>query len=300
MSQSAEQIGIKARFAFPVNSPPVQNAVLVVRNHRIVSISAQGDCPANGVDLGNSAIIPPLVNAHTHLELSGCDAPLGWAGIAFEDWLRLILNHRSNDHAKTSAAIRSGWAESRRCGVSHLGDITSDPDCEMSQYGPRSTVFLELMDRPIWSSLEGALAKARNYLREHSARNIVPGLSPHAPYTASVELANGAAQIAQRVAAPLAMHLAETQQEMEFLRGSQNGLTSLLAERDVSPPGSSMTIAEYLAVCAAAPRLLVVHGNYLSTADWRWIAQRHGHVSVAYCPRTHAYFEHPQYPLREA
>ncbi len=54
---------------------------------------------------------------------------------------------------------------------------------------------------------------------------------------------------------------------------------------------------DYLRMLAEAPRALVIHGNYLAADEIEFLAGRRDSMSVAFCPRTHAYFGHPTYPL---
>jgi cytosine/adenosine deaminase-related metal-dependent hydrolase len=56
---------------------------------------------------------------------------------------------------------------------------------------------------------------------------------------------------------------------------------------------------DVLQALAEAPRVLVIHGNYLDTPALDFLS-RQSHMSLVYCPRTHAYFGHPRYPLVEA
>ena len=50
---------------------------------------------------------------------------------------------------------------------------------------------------------------------------------------------------------------------------------------------------------ADAPRALVIHGNYLDRDEHEFLAAHADRMSLVYCPRTHAYFDHPPYPLAE-
>ena len=50
---------------------------------------------------------------------------------------------------------------------------------------------------------------------------------------------------------------------------------------------------------AEAPRALVIHGNYLDEEEQAFLAANADRMSLVYCPRTHAYFGHPPYPLPE-
>jgi cytosine/adenosine deaminase-related metal-dependent hydrolase len=57
------------------------------------------------------------------------------------------------------------------------------------------------------------------------------------------------------------------------------------------------SVREFIEALAAAPRSLVIHGNYLTDDEIALAAQHAQRMTVVYCPRTHAYFGHPPYPL---
>ncbi|HYO25470.1 MAG TPA: amidohydrolase family protein, partial [Lacipirellulaceae bacterium] len=54
---------------------------------------------------------------------------------------------------------------------------------------------------------------------------------------------------------------------------------------------------DYLRRLAAAPRSLVIHGNYLAQDEIAFVAARRESMSIVFCPRTHHYFRHEPYPL---
>ena len=80
------------------------------------------------IDLGSAAILPGLVNAHTHLEFSDLAKPLGEPGLPFAEWIRAVVSYRrGRTDAEGQQAIALGLDESRRAGVTALGEIsTSD------------------------------------------------------------------------------------------------------------------------------------------------------------------------------
>ena len=64
----------RAAWALPIAAPPIKDASVTLDRGRIVSI---GPVPSNTstaskdyIDLGSAVVLPGLVNAHTHLELS--------------------------------------------------------------------------------------------------------------------------------------------------------------------------------------------------------------------------------------
>jgi cytosine/adenosine deaminase-related metal-dependent hydrolase len=115
-----------ARWVFPAAGPPLDRGTVTVRGDRIDSVDPAGVRPADE-DLGNAAIIPGLVNAHTHLDLSGARGLIPPTDPAhFTDWLRgVIAYRRSRTPEQVQADIREGLAECLRFGTTLVGDITS-------------------------------------------------------------------------------------------------------------------------------------------------------------------------------
>lgn len=88
------------------------------------------------VDLGDGIIVPGWVNAHTHLEFSDIEKPLGFPGIKFTDWIRKIVNQRlesnrlkseTNSISRKSLAIKRGLLETRQSGTQAIGEIATAP-----------------------------------------------------------------------------------------------------------------------------------------------------------------------------
>ena len=100
---------------------------------------------------------------------------------------------------------------------------------------------------------------------------------------------------------PVAMHLAESQEELQLLRDGSGPLHELLQSASIVWPKDDMDGFQrplgYLQALSDAPRSLVIHGNYLSADEIDYVAQRRERMAVIYCPRTHAYFGHEPHPL---
>ncbi len=90
--RGSPMFAIRARYVFPLDRPPLRDAAIVFDRSRIVAVGEQAARDAR--DLGNVAILPGLVNPHTHLEFSDLRQPLGTPGMSFSDWIRLVVRSR--------------------------------------------------------------------------------------------------------------------------------------------------------------------------------------------------------------
>lgn len=129
------------------------------------------------------------------------------------------------------------------------------------------------------------------------------GVSPHSPYTASPQLIRELVSVAANRQMPVAMHLAESPEELQLLTEGRGPFQKILEERGMWDPwviGRGSAPLDYLRMLTRAPKSLVVHGNYLDYTELAMIARQAGAMSLCYCPRTHAHFKHKPYPLAQA
>src|SRR5947209_19690054 len=112
---------LTARWVFPVSSPPLPRGSVTIAGERIVAVEPFGTRRAD-LDLGDVAVMPGLVNAHTHLDLSGMRG-LAPPSPDFPDWLRRVIEHRlRRSPEQVRADIRSGLDECLRTGTTLIGD----------------------------------------------------------------------------------------------------------------------------------------------------------------------------------
>ena len=144
--EPAHRRALKARWVFPVSGEPIPDAAVTIEDRRIAAVGK----PAPGApveDLGNVAILPGLVNAHTHLEFSDLAAPLGRSGMSLVDWIREVIAFRRDFARISHKAVRAGLEESLRCGTTTLGEI-AQPDWSSEPFveaGLRAVISLELI-----------------------------------------------------------------------------------------------------------------------------------------------------------
>jgi cytosine/adenosine deaminase-related metal-dependent hydrolase len=303
-----DRLSLRARWVFPVWGPPLENGVVEVTAGRI---SAVHDRPGPvTADLGNAAIIPGIVNAHTHLELSDVAEPLQPA-MPFTAWLKAVMAHRrtrtsqptldiqpENDKPDFLAAV-AGRRESARFGTTLIGDIAGAQWSPLAVRGngPRVVAFIELLGRSP-ERAEAQLEKARMHIGANDG--IVRGLSPHAPYSVHPDLLRKLVDLSVKNRAPLAMHLAETRAELELLESATGEFVAFLEELGVwNPAGVLRGIRplDFLRELARAEVALAIHGNYFADDEFDFLAE-HPNLSVVYCPRTHACFGHDEHPWR--
>ncbi len=291
---------LTARWIIPVDQPPLEWGVIEIEGDRIVAVSpAPAAIPADVTNLGECAVLPGLVNAHTHLEFSDLRQPIA-ACNSFADWIDRVVAHRRAAPTHNEA-VRRGYEESLISGVTTIGEIaTTDDWRQLPESKAVGVTFREILGlKP--DRRQRAIELAQAHLDQHdlsSPASWIRGLSPHAPYSVHPVLYEQLIELAVAAGAPVAVHLAETTEELEFLTHGRGPLIEQLEkfgawERGLIPKGTR--VLDYLIPLADADRGLVIHGNYLSDEEIAFLASR-PNLSVVYCPRTHAAFGHPPHP----
>ncbi|MDA0657770.1 MAG: amidohydrolase family protein [Planctomycetota bacterium] len=295
-----------ARWVFPVAQAPISDGIVVVRNGLIESVGTR--VPSVTVhDFGNSVLLPALVNAHTHLEFSDLLAPIPRRDDTFASWIEAVVNCRRArltpgdglSNANSFGRIATGCAELLAGGCGYVGDIRVQADEE----GPlpiAGTAFHEILGLrstqadATWQRFLGILHHATAVTSWRS------GISPHTPYTVRQDLFDRAIQYAIARDMPVAMHLAESRDEMQLLACHDGPLRTLFEAWDVWDGTAFATGSrplDYLRQLAHVSHALVIHGNYLDSQEIEFLANHRASMSVIHCPRTHAFFKHDQNPL---
>lgn len=294
---------LRAKWILPVDRPPIENGLIEIVDGFITAV--RNAVPHDtATDLEGVAILPGLVNAHTHLEFSLVKEPFEPA-LPFTDWIRSLVAYRQQRAALTSSvqenALSAGVVEAESTGTTLLGEIATSgcDEAALPNRSPRIVAFRELIGlRP--ETVNSQIELAEQWLNR-SCQRLTFGLSPHAPYSVAPELLRRSIELAKRFGAPVAMHLAETREELEFLAAGCGPFVEMLKSFGAWPEGG-MPIGRrplaLLRVLADAPRALVVHGNYLAEDEIDFIAAR-PQMSVVYCPRTHEFFGHVAHPWRQ-
>ncbi len=281
---------LKARWIFPVSGPPIPDGVLTIDGDRIASVEPARSGSVD-VDLGDAAILPGLVNAHSHLDLTGLRG-LAPPSSDFTGWLRQVIAHRRARSAEqVSNDVQHGIAECVRSGTTLIGDIAAEGATwhALSNTSLRAVVFRELLglSQDRWTAAwKGVILW--NHGQSDTCR---PGLSPHAPYSVNAGLIRTCAWNGWLTT----IHLAETTAELELLEHHAGPFVPFLQDLGVyAPEGLAPDINWILRRTGRAPSVLYAHGNYLSPD-----APIPPNGTIVYCPRTHAAFGHPPHPFRD-
>jgi cytosine/adenosine deaminase-related metal-dependent hydrolase len=282
---------LTARWVLPVDAPPLERGCVTFDGERIASIG-HGHGPAD-LDFGEAAVIPGLVNAHTHLDLTGLrgQAP---PSPDFTRWLKQVIAfRRSRSSEQVQADIREGVAESVRFGTTLLGDISGDGGSwdALAAAPLRAVVYREFLGLPA-DRASGAWERLDNWLASRTPTpTCSPGVSPHAPYSVRSSLFFAAATRG----APVATHLAETPTENELLMLRRGPFVPFLQDLGVWDPGGLAEDFDHvLSLLSGVEPTLIVHGNYLPPDT-----DLPANASLVYCPRTHAAFGHRPHPFRD-
>jgi aminodeoxyfutalosine deaminase len=275
----------RAAWVLPMDGPPIQGGAVTVDGGVIIRVDEHGggDCE----DLGSVAVLPALVNAHTHLELSWMHGQVA-AAQSMPAWAASLIALRRSVASEPVEPIADAISHARACGTCLVGDVsntlaTCGPLADSSLF---AAVFHELLgfNTP---DADGIVASAARRIEQLTPNGrLRPSIVPHAPYSVSPALL---AAIAKRInGAPLSIHLGESQAEIEFLREGSGAWRSLLDSIGAwnpswTPPGCGPV--EYMDRLGLVSRNLVaVHGVRFTDADLSRLAS--ARATVVACPRS--------------
>ena len=291
-----------AKHVFPVASGPIQSGAVAVHDGRIVAVGRRKDVikahPSDEVrDLGDAVILPGLVNAHTHLELSWAagEAP---AGGTFTGWISdLVARRAAVDASAAAQAARTAVDAMVARGTVAVGDIANGTwVAPIIARSPLAGLLFHEVYAFRSADAEPVLAAAAARLETIDAdpdvaaarARLVSILTPHAAYSTSGPLLKALGGRASASSEPLSIHVAESDDEIRLLRDGTGPLRDFLVSRGAwddawSAPG--LTPVEYLdRLGVLSRRTLAVHCVHLDHQDLTRLQARG--VTVVTCPRS--------------
>lgn len=282
-------------------------AIEITEDGRIADIAPwreiSGQTGKGPVDWGSAIIIPGLINAHAHVELTSLCGRLSLRR-SFTDWLsRLITERQTWDVEQYRASIREGIAQALAAGTTTIGDVSSSgiPRDLIRDTPPRKVIFEESISFSPDLAAEKIADMVRTLESAKPGDFYAPGISPHAPYSVSGDLYRGLAELARSRKLTLVTHIAETEEEIRFLRTGTGEFRNFLDSMGLFPPDWSapgLDPIPYLhSLGVLGANCLLVHCNYMDRESINLVADSHS--SIVYCPRSHAFFNHRNHPIRQ-
>lgn len=295
-----------AAWVLPIAAPPIRDGWVLVDKGRIVDLGS-GEGPDAGYHHENSqsptpdsqswrrAILPGLVNSHTHLELSWMRGRVPPSD-RFDDWIRALVSlrrqHPEAASAEATDAAVAALNDARACGTIAFGDISNTfltPPIFL-QAGCVAHVFFELIgfNEP---DPENRVRRAREAVDAIAplGSDVRGSLAPHAPYTVSPALFRALrADLDAHPGARFCVHLGESPAEVEFLRNGGGPIARALQalgawDPDWRPPGCSPV--EYLERLGVLDeRTIAVHGVQFAEPDLKRLAA--AGAALVTCPRS--------------
>lgn len=272
---------------------PVHRASISIEHGRIVAVEDR--VRAGALDLGHVAIMPALVNAHTHLELSYLRGSVPRAE-RFLDWIRTVMSARRAypDPAdpRILSSARSAIGEARASGTGLVGDISNTlvTAALLRDAAMPAHVFYELL-RFNAADSESMTREARMKADADAdaSANVRISLAPHAPYSVSPALfAAIRADLEAHPGQVSSVHLGESPEEIEFIKRGTGPWRVLLEELGVwtdawqAPGISPVRYLEQLGFLDR--RVLAVHGVQFDGDDLDRLRSRD--MTVVSCPRS--------------
>jgi len=293
-----------ADVVLPISSPPLARGAVRVEGAKVVSVAPASELtPQPGeevVDLGAATLLPGLINAHCHLDYTrfkGTIAPK----LSFTEWIKNInALRRSFTTEDYIDSIAEGFELLTQSGTTTVANIEAFP--ELLPHLPipplRTWWFLELIDVRVRADQDATLRGAMSFFDQHPDWLGGFGLSPHAPYTASVDLYRLARTCSEKYGMLSTTHIAESVEEHEMFSHARGPLHDFLGSlgRDNSDCGQGSALSHLVEHGVIADTCIIAHLNYLQDYDYDLVASTG--ASVVHCPKCHTYFGHAPFPMK--
>ncbi len=294
--RSGGGVRCRARWILPITAPPIRDGWVDVAGDTIRAVGGPGvsgssEASAGELDLGNVALLPGLVNAHVHLELSG-HRDASPPAESMPAWARALVERVIGEGGLRTEAIPRAVAQAHAAGTILVGDVgNTRAALPALETGPVDAVcFREQIGFDVGSEEAGAIAhRLAGEIAEGSSgdagdRVVVRGAA-HAPYSVSAALFQA---LVTHLPGPRTVHLAESREEVDFLRDGGGPWRAMLEARGRwdpawKPPGTGPV--DYLATLGwLREDTLMVHGVQLGPNDLSRLAV--AGTTLVTCPRS--------------
>jgi 5-methylthioadenosine/S-adenosylhomocysteine deaminase len=297
-----------ARWVLPVSSNAIPDGAIAIDGEWIVAVGSRAALAtqfpqATIRDCGAAAIIPGLVNSHSHLELTAMRGFLENEETDFFAWLKKLTIARLARMSPEDLDVSAAWGacEAARAGVTCVADASESALESMNALrdtGLRGIVFQESfgpdprLAKENFEKLKTKIAR----LRERETTLVKCGVSPHAPYTVCAPQLEMIAGYSITEGLPLMMHAAETHLEVLLLREGRGPFATGLGSRGIDWSAPGVSTIQYLGDHGILQtRPLLAHCINVDDADIERMKQNE--ARVAHCPKSNAKLGHGRAPF---
>lgn len=297
-----------AHWVIPIVHPAIENGAVAVEGPKIVAVGERAAVAAQYPtaevrDFDDSAILPGLINTHSHLELTAMRGYLENEAGEFSAWLRKLTVARLERMKPDDLYVSAAWGavEAARAGVTTLGDASDSASTSMEALkavGLRAVVYQEAFGPNPAEAGEKfqQLSEKLLELRSLETELVRVGVSPHAPYTVSAPLLELIAELAQKKNLSLMMHAAESEAESSFMSDGVGPFATGLAHRGIEWRSPGISTIQYLSRHGILKtRPLLAHCITVDDKDIETI--KDAGAGVAHCPKSNAKFRHGRAPF---
>ena len=297
-----------ARWVVPVSAAPIEQGAVAVTDDLIVGVGSYTEIlarfPGFAVEsLGEAIILPGLVNAHTHLELTAMRGYLENEERDFFAWLRKLTIARLERMTPDDILVSATWGacEAVRAGITRVDDASDAALMSMRalhDVGLRGVVYQESFGpdpRLVVENFEKLKIKVQQ-LQSTQSELVRAGVSPHAPYTVCGPQLELIADLANSENLPLMMHAAESEAEDLFVREGCGVFAEGLARREIEWKAPGISTIQYLKqVGILETRPLLAHCIHVDDVDIDIL--RSHNAKVVHCPKSNAKLGHGRAPF---
>jgi len=301
-----------ASYVLPINGSPVEGGAIAVEKGLIRAVGSlkhlrkKFSVPVH--EFPGAVLLPGLVNAHTHLELTLFPDWLLTNGLertycSYVDWIMQVIKiKRQVGLEALSASLLQGLNLSLQSGTTMVGDILSERQLiPLYKNTPLSgRLYLEFIgqDKPRYLPFLATMDHDFDSLQQ----NFLPGIAPHSPFSVSQALLNALVSAARSRNIPITMHLSESADESKFFTDTSGRLSEILYPfvgwEKYLPEPMGITSTEWLDISGAlAPDFLAVHGVHLTHGDIKLLKERG--ASVVLVPRSNHNLDVGKAPVNE-
>jgi cytosine/adenosine deaminase-related metal-dependent hydrolase len=270
---------LSADWVVPVEGAPIRDGAVAIDDEGLIAAVGPASELGAGERFPEAVILPGFVNAHTHLEYA-VYAGFG-DGLSFGPWIGLHVERKQRIGLDEMEAVaRLGALECLRSGVTMVGDcsFSGAAATACADVGLDAIVYLEVFGGP--EEVAERFEPMSERIAGALSGGVRLGISPHAPYTTTIDLYRASAGLGL----PIATHLSESRDELDYLRAGE-GPWSTMAELLVPPIGRS-GIRALADEGLLDSNVLAAHCVQVDEDEIELLATND--VAVAHCPRSNA------------